>query len=637
MSKRAAPDELSDDEDWDALHSCPKSAKWQTLAAEAGPSSSGASSPDTVAPPPPATPPTPPAAFVAPTAAPAPESSSSSSSGSTALAIIPSHDIYRVDVPATGETNPVIQLLAGLPIYVGRATSLSVRCGQHRRIVASSANIEDRKKLYQLLPLMNGNLKDMMRRVDGLPHGVPAHLAREMEMYYIRKLGTMYDPADEVRQHMCNLNVGDPTRDQDGHKVYMTKQRYDELEKMIEEGFPEPSAWSKAPELAKQNALIELMEDALEDETVQPALREKLVPQLAEANECRALLLVEKAEYEGTTGFRFPTDTPFFYVRQLLSHYASMEPTAMVSRKDLQSELHCDMIQNMAQNLNYEEKIAKILKRMYKSFDASMQENSDRPLMPVKEACAVLTLVSSQFGALEEQILEEEFADFEQRCENQTQGNTYQPINPLKRAKEWRAWILAHGGKVPKTNHAKPLSKETVRKEEFQLGKQMSTWKTKGTEKRKRPGGSHSHANVYLTILRDVDAFWTTVDRTGAGLSGKIRRARDYLAEGYAFPRVAAEGRFGIPQTCSCCGSMNATFSWLNSFFGSKARQPQSFKHLDNVLQDLDKSDPAYAARIRAVLAAAKATWAAAHPASSSDDGNDGNDDTAPDEDDDED
>ena len=48
---------------------------------------------------------------------------------------------------------------------------------------------------------------------------------------------------------------------------------------------------------------------------------------------------------------------------------------------------------------------------MYKSFDANLQENSDRPMMPVKEACAVLTLVSSQFGALEEQILEEEFAD----------------------------------------------------------------------------------------------------------------------------------------------------------------------------------------------------------------------------------
>ena len=66
------------------------------------------------------------------------------------------------------------------------------------------------------------------------------------------------------------------------------------------------------------------------------------------------------AEYEGATGFKFPTDTPFFYVEQLLSFYASMEPTAMVSRKDLQSELHCDMIQNMAQTVKYEEKIAKI-------------------------------------------------------------------------------------------------------------------------------------------------------------------------------------------------------------------------------------------------------------------------------------
>ena len=145
--------------------------------------------------------------------------------------IIPSHFIYRVAVPAAGQTNPIFQQLAGRPIYVGETGSLGVRCGQHSRmIVASGGNKKDKKMLYQKLELMNGDLKDMMRPVEGLPHGVPAHLASEMEMYYIRKLGTLYDPADELGQHMCNLTVGDPTRDEEGHKVYMTKQRYDELE-----------------------------------------------------------------------------------------------------------------------------------------------------------------------------------------------------------------------------------------------------------------------------------------------------------------------------------------------------------------------------------------------------------------------
>ena len=152
-------------------------------------------------------------------------------------------------------------------------------------------------------------------------------------------------------------------------------------------------------------------------------------------------------------------------------------------------------------------------------------------------------------------------------------------------------------------------------------GRKSSDWASRfpsgrwRTPRNKRQEGD-SHANVYLTILRDVEAFWNTVDRSGSALVVKIRRARTTLRR-LPVPRVKAEVDLEFKHLF-VRGSVNGIYAWLNDMFGNKTKPPQATQHLDKVLQDLDTSDPAYAFRIRAAVAEAKEMGGGASPASSS-------------------
>lgn len=321
MSKRDAPEpsDVESDSDWEQLEVLERQRKAPRLVSQPGPSSSGASSPDTA--PVPSTPP--PAATSgsarkrpAAAAAKKPPSKKAKSGKAAASSSFDWEKLrgkakaaivaYANEVVAEyvyellyqeGEVNQDLVALGliGKAFYVGRTDNPYRREGEYRRPSGKKARL-----VLKVIKLLNAKVKDMIRVVPELPHGVPVSRIREMEAFFIAYRGTMNDAADKRRSYMCNRNNGDSYDDEDDERVVLTNERYEEIKKEIENGFPHPSTWQGAPKLAKEEAVIEVIDEVLNqnEEEIDPAMRVDLEAQREEANRCRDLLLLSRAQHE---------------------------------------------------------------------------------------------------------------------------------------------------------------------------------------------------------------------------------------------------------------------------------------------------------------------------------------------------